>query len=216
MSSAEQQPNRAGIIPQFAFVLVTCDDEDCLTRVGDVAHRDFAKARLIHSHMSEPRGRSRSRSPPPRGGGGGGGGKSTGVALPLEPEGLRLHQAADGGEDLFCHFSSITDGKMLKEGATVQFVKAYDERKGKDRADQVTGGCEEEESMRLAAAVAASRAHRRRARRRGSRSAGTRRASVSSSRTTAARTSSATSPRSRTATPCARAPPSTMSSSMTR
>eukprot|EP00962_Isochrysis_galbana_P024633 scaffold7566_cov122-Isochrysis_galbana.AAC.11 len=38
-----------------------------------------------------------------------------------------------------------TDGKALKEGATVQFTKRYDDRKGKDRAEDVTGGCEEED-----------------------------------------------------------------------
>ena len=47
----------------------------------------------------------------------------------------------DGGEDLFCHSNSILDGKMLKEGAAVQFVRRMDERKGRDQAFDVTGGC---------------------------------------------------------------------------
>ena len=46
---------------------------------------------------------------------------------------------------MFCHFSSILDGKMLQEGAAVQFVKKYDDRKGKERAEEVTGGVPEEE-----------------------------------------------------------------------
>ena len=39
----------------------------------------------------------------------------------------------DGGEDLFCHFSDIADGNALEEGKEVEFVKIYDERKGKER-----------------------------------------------------------------------------------
>ena len=52
----------------------------------------------------------------------------------------------DGGEDLFCHVSSITNGigRMLTEGAAVQFVKKYDERTGKERAEEVTSGVEED------------------------------------------------------------------------
>jgi len=46
----------------------------------------------------------------------------------------------DGGDDLFCHFSAIQDGGMLKEGATVTYEEVYDEAKGKKRAEQVTGG----------------------------------------------------------------------------
>ena len=44
------------------------------------------------------------------------------------------------GEDLFCHFSSIKDGNMLKEGAPVTFVRRVDERKGREQAFDVTGG----------------------------------------------------------------------------
>ena len=46
----------------------------------------------------------------------------------------------DGGEDLFCHFSNIEDGNGLEPGSTVEFVKIFDERKGKERAEQITGG----------------------------------------------------------------------------
>ena len=51
----------------------------------------------------------------------------------------------DGGDDLFCHFSAIEDGAMLTEGAKVTFEKVYDEVKGKERAEQVTGGSPRED-----------------------------------------------------------------------
>jgi len=51
----------------------------------------------------------------------------------------------DGGEDLFCHFSAIEDGAMLKEGAKVTFEAVYDEVKGKNRAESVTGGSPRED-----------------------------------------------------------------------
>ena len=50
----------------------------------------------------------------------------------------------DGGEDLFCHVSCIEDGNALREGDTVYYKKVFDERKGKDRAEEVEGGCAEE------------------------------------------------------------------------
>ena len=83
--------------------------------------------------------RDRSRSPERSG-------KSTGVALRWNAKGFGFIKPDDGGEDLFCHFSSITDGKMLREGAQVQFIKKFDERKGKERAEEVTGGVAEEDS----------------------------------------------------------------------
>jgi len=46
----------------------------------------------------------------------------------------------DGGDDLFCHSSNIEDGNGLEPGAVVEFVKIYDDTKGKERAEQVTGG----------------------------------------------------------------------------
>ena len=32
---------------------------------------------------------------------------------------------------------------MLQEGSRVQFINSFDERKGKNRAESVTGGCQE-------------------------------------------------------------------------
>jgi cold shock CspA family protein len=72
--------------------------------------------------------------------------KVSGVAQRWNQKGFGFIKPDDGGEDLFCHYSSILDGKMLVEGAKVQFVKRYDERKGKDRAEEVTGGSAEEDS----------------------------------------------------------------------
>lgn len=88
--------------------------------------------------------RERSRSPERGRGGGGGGGKSTGIALKWNEKGFGFIKPDDGGEDIFCHFSSIIDGKALQEGTPVEYDKVYDDRKGKDRAEQVTGGVPEE------------------------------------------------------------------------
>jgi len=86
-----------------------------------------------------PRGRDRSRSPAR-----GSSGKSSGTALRWSEKGFGFIKPDDGGEDLFCHFSSIEDGNALREGDKVFFVKQFDERKGKERAEQVTGGCQED------------------------------------------------------------------------
>ena len=56
----------------------------------------------------------------------------------------------NGGEDVFCHFSSITDGNGLREGDMVEYEAEYDDRKGKhsqrNRAIKVTGGKKVERS----------------------------------------------------------------------
>jgi len=54
----------------------------------------------------------------------------------IKPEG-------SGDEELFCHFSEITDGRGLEEGSTIEFEIGYDEIKGKNRAVNVTGGIDE-------------------------------------------------------------------------
>jgi len=41
---------------------------------------------------------------------------------------------------VFCHFSGIQDGNCLREGDEVEFEVVYDDRRGKDRAENVTGG----------------------------------------------------------------------------
>ena len=102
------------------------------------------------------RGRDRSRSPDRRsgngyyddrgGGGGGGGERETGEALRWSEKGFGFikpdNDSGDG--DLFCHFSAITDGRCLKEGTKVEFTRSFDEKRGKYRAENVTGGFPED------------------------------------------------------------------------
>ena len=95
------------------------------------------------SGYTDEQRRERSRSPERDAGG-----KATGTALRWNEKGFGFIKPDDGGEDLFCHFSSITDGKMLKEGSQVSFIKKFDERKGKDRAEEVEGGVDEAELLR--------------------------------------------------------------------
>eukprot|EP00927_Polykrikos_kofoidii_P064152 TRINITY_DN59205_c0_g1_i1.p1 TRINITY_DN59205_c0_g1~~TRINITY_DN59205_c0_g1_i1.p1 ORF type:complete len:164 (+),score=46.12 TRINITY_DN59205_c0_g1_i1:116-607(+) len=47
---------------------------------------------------------------------------------------------SDGREDLFVHRNQLTDGQNLVDGDTVQYDEAWDERKGKSMAQNVTGG----------------------------------------------------------------------------
>jgi cold shock CspA family protein len=46
----------------------------------------------------------------------------------------------DGGRDVFCHISSITDGDALAPQSSVQYLKVWEEQTGKEHAEQVTGG----------------------------------------------------------------------------
>merc|ERR1711933_41150 len=44
----------------------------------------------------------------------------------------------DGGEDLFCHVSSLLDGEgSIREGEKCKFDIEFDDRKGKDHATRV-------------------------------------------------------------------------------
>merc|ERR1711920_871556 len=45
----------------------------------------------------------------------------------------------DGGDDLFVHRNAVT-GQMLQEGDAVRYDETYDDRSGKQRADNVSGG----------------------------------------------------------------------------
>ncbi|KAK3268258.1 hypothetical protein CYMTET_23228 [Cymbomonas tetramitiformis] len=85
--------------------------------------------------------RRRSRD---RGEGGGGGGKKRGVATRWNERGFGFIKPNDGSEDVFCHFSAIKDGNALREGDEVEYNSVFDDRKGKYRAEDVTGGRHEE------------------------------------------------------------------------
>jgi cold shock CspA family protein len=64
--------------------------------------------------------------------------------------GFGFIKPTNGGEDVFCHFSFITDGNVLREGDMVEYEAEYDDRKGKhsqrNRAIKVTGGKKAERS----------------------------------------------------------------------
>jgi cold shock CspA family protein len=70
--------------------------------------------------------------------------REKGVAQRWNDKGFGFIKPEDGGEDLFCHYSAITDGKVLVQGSTVEYVKRYDDVKGKYRAEEVTGGAPED------------------------------------------------------------------------
>merc|ERR1719352_864427 len=96
------------------------------------------------------RGREGSRG---RGGGGGGGGgaggeRFKGEACKWNSRGFGFIKPLDGSEDVFCHVSVIKDGNCLREGDQIEYEKVYDDRKGKYRAENVTGGRTESEADR--------------------------------------------------------------------
>merc|ERR1719359_10464 len=73
--------------------------------------------------------------------GGGGGGSSTGTVKFFNSEkGFGFITPSNGGEDVFVHMNDISDGQTLQEGDSVYFDSQYDDRKGKYKAGNVTGG----------------------------------------------------------------------------
>ena len=71
-----------------------------------------------------------------------------GVAQRWNERGFGFIKPNDGSEDLFCHFSAITDGNCLMQGAEVEYTRSYDERKGNYRATEVSGGSHEDRGGR--------------------------------------------------------------------
>jgi len=57
-----------------------------------------------------------------------------------DAKGFGFITPADGSEDLFVHATGITDGNSLSEGDQVYYSSEYDDRKGKYRAGNVSGG----------------------------------------------------------------------------
>jgi cold shock CspA family protein len=76
--------------------------------------------------------------------------RQIGEATRWNPRGFGFIKPSNGGEDLFCHVSAITDGNVLREGDMVEYEAEYDDRKGKNsqrnRAIKVTGGKKAERS----------------------------------------------------------------------
>merc|ERR1712072_733995 len=92
---------------------------------------------------SPPRDRSRSRSRSRDRGGDNGAGRMKGVGGRWNDRGFGFIKPDDGSEDIFCHVSAITDGSSWREGAQLEFERVFDDRKGKYRAEKVSGGCQE-------------------------------------------------------------------------
>ncbi len=66
--------------------------------------------------------------------------RKRGTASKWNDKGFCFLKPDDGGDEVFCHSSGIKDGNCIREGAVVEFDNTFDERKGKPRAENVTGG----------------------------------------------------------------------------
>ena len=109
--------------------------ESCASPRPEARAARFGESTICHLGERDDRPRDDDRGYANGGGyedrgGGGGGGKSRGTALRWNERGFGFIKPDDGGDDLFCHVSQITDGNALSEGATVHFVKVFDERRG--------------------------------------------------------------------------------------
>lgn len=66
------------------------------------------------------------------------------MAARWNAKGFGFIEPDDGGAVLFCHSREILDGKCLLPGSPVEFVRMWDDRRGKEEASEVTGGAPEE------------------------------------------------------------------------
>jgi len=99
--------------------------------MGRSRSRSISKSRSLSRRR---RSRSRSR-------GGRDGKKSTGVVVSwMDSRGFGFIKPDKGGDDVFCHISSLNDGDALGEGDVVEYEEFYDDRSQKPQARSVTGG----------------------------------------------------------------------------
>lgn len=70
----------------------------------------------------------------------GSGVRLSGTAKRWNAKGFGFILPAAGGDDLFCHATSIKDGDCLREGAAVEYEEEFNAKKGKVQAVFVTGG----------------------------------------------------------------------------
>merc|ERR1719262_1346779 len=66
--------------------------------------------------------------------------KSGTVKFFADNKGFGFIAPSDGSEELFVHANDITDGQALLEGDEVWYDDSYDDRKGKTKAVNVSGG----------------------------------------------------------------------------
>ena len=94
---------------------------------------DAAEVRDTGAERERSRSPSRNATP----------GQLTGTAKRWnDDKGFGFIKPDDGSEDIFCHRTSIMDGDCLVEGARLAYTKGWDDRKNKERAENVTGGAQ--------------------------------------------------------------------------
>jgi len=120
------------------------------SRKGRSPSRSRSRSRGRRRSRSRSRGRydysrSRSRS---RGGRRGyprpSSRRQKGTCCRWQDRGFCFIKPFDGGEDVFCHVSAIMDGNYIPDRAEVEFHTVVDERTGRLRAAEVTGGAYDE------------------------------------------------------------------------
>ena len=71
---------------------------------------------------------------------GGGGQRLKGTAKRWNQKGFGFIAPSSGDSDVFCHFSAIADGNVLREGDLVEYEREYDSLRKNYKAANVTGG----------------------------------------------------------------------------
>ena len=139
-------PTALSLVPWWQHLLRPCGSR---SRGASPSFRRKSRSRSRSGGRGGSRGREGSRGRGGGGGGGGGGGERfKGEACKWNSRGFGFIKPLDGSEDVFCHVSVIKDGNCLREGDQIEYEKVYDDRKGKYRAENVTGGRTESEADR--------------------------------------------------------------------